>query len=105
MPNLVCDCSSFDFNTTFTHTLLNGILSLTTCYFIARADIFIGAPFDNRRPSMLPCMTCNCLCRWLILIEVLEYQGKLRAAAPNVHFLMSLYVSWVYISKRMYTDI
>lgn len=81
--------------------LLDGILSLMAYHFIAWADRFIGAPFDNGGPSMLPYMTCNHLYRWLILIEVLEYQGKLRAAAPNVHFLMSLYVSCIYLSEYM----
>lgn len=32
--------------------------------------------------------------QWLIVKKVVEYQGKLRAIAPNVHFLMSLYVSF-----------
>lgn len=45
-------------------------------------------------------MNCKHFYGWLILIKVLEYQSKLRAVTPNVHFLMSLYVSFAYLSVQ-----
>jgi hypothetical protein len=61
-----------------------------------------GSASDNRGTSMSFRMPLSKNERCMLTCEkVLEYQTELREAAPGVHFLMSLFVSFIQVLKEL----